>query len=123
MTKIEKDEVRENRIDDEVIVDAYGPEEQIMGWYCYLDEKLEVPFTAKCIELNVISPLELNEEVEVIGMATDSACEKGEMFVMINWQGRKLAVPLSQLAVVDSDEMTREAVEDWHYWVNRGYQF
>ena len=33
MTNIEKDEAREERIAFEAIVDAYGPEEQAMGWY------------------------------------------------------------------------------------------
>lgn len=33
MPKSKKDPIRENRISDEVIVDAYGPEEQVMGWY------------------------------------------------------------------------------------------
>jgi hypothetical protein len=34
-----------------------------------------------------------------------------------------LAVPLSQLEVVDADDETREAVEDWLYWTKKGYQF
>jgi hypothetical protein len=33
MKEIERDEERENRIVSEIIVDAYGPEEQAMGWY------------------------------------------------------------------------------------------
>lgn len=35
MSQVEKDEERENRIYDEAIVDAYGPEEQALGWYYY----------------------------------------------------------------------------------------
>ena len=37
MSKVRKDEVRENRIIMEIVVDAYGSEEQAMGWYYYLD--------------------------------------------------------------------------------------
>ena len=33
MAKVKRDEVRENRIVDEIIVDAYGEEEQALGWY------------------------------------------------------------------------------------------
>jgi Calcium binding len=33
MRKPARDQVREDRIQDEAIVDAYGPEEQAMGWY------------------------------------------------------------------------------------------
>jgi hypothetical protein len=30
---------------------------------------------------------------------------------------------LSQLAAVDADESTVEAIADWHYWVAQGYLF
>ena len=36
-------------------------------------------------------------------------------------QGRKIAVPLSQLVAVDPDEFADEAIGDWHYWVAQGY--
>jgi hypothetical protein len=32
-----KDEEREERITNEIIVDAYGPEELAMGWYYHLE--------------------------------------------------------------------------------------
>ena len=38
MARQAKDEAREERIHMEIIVDAYGPEEQAMGWYNYLDD-------------------------------------------------------------------------------------
>ena len=38
-------------------------------------------------------------------------------------QGRNMAAPLSQLAPIDPDESTAEAIGDWHYWVARGYLF
>ena len=37
------DAEREERITMEIVVDAYGPEEQAMGWYSYLEEKLQFP--------------------------------------------------------------------------------
>jgi len=43
MPETPKNAQREHRITDEIIVDAYGPEEQAMGWYCYLDGKLGFP--------------------------------------------------------------------------------
>ena len=56
-------------------------------------------------------------------MAPEDECEH-EMFVMMPWERRGLAVPLSQLeAASHVDEQTRQAVEDWHYWVKRGYEF
>ena len=107
----------------EIIVDAYGPEEQAMGWYYYLEEKLQFPFTAICNAKRAISPLLVKDEVDVIGMAPEEECEK-EMFVTIRWERGGLAVPLSQLTPIShTATQTKLAVEDWHYWVQMGYQF
>ena len=57
-----------------------------------------------------------------VACAKEEACES-DMLVLIRWQGRKMAVPLSQLAAIDPDESTAEAIGDWHYWVAQGYLF
>ena len=123
MPQVEKDEAREYRIDMEIVVDAYDADERAMGWYCYLQDTLSFPFSAKCVVQRLISPLRVGDEVEVLDMAPESECQH-EMFVVMRWDRKEgLAVPLSQLQVIRADEQTKEAVEDWHYWVNRGYQF
>lgn len=122
MTKVEKDEIREHRIAMEAIVDAYGPEEQAMGWYYYLEDRIQFPFEARCVETRRISPLQEGERVKVIQMAPEDECMR-EMFVEIQWQDRTLGVPLAQLQPLDVDEKTQEAVADWHYWTERGYKF
>ncbi|TLD43141.1 MAG: hypothetical protein JETT_0576 [Candidatus Jettenia ecosi] len=55
-------------------------------------------------------------------MAPEEECMH-EMFVEIQWEKRKLAVPLSQLKGISVTDETRQAIEDWHYWVAMGYQF
>ncbi len=122
MTRRTKDTDREDRIRDEAIVDAYGPDEQAMGWYYYLDNRLHFPFVSKCSTNRVISPLRVGERVQTVGMAPEKECGH-DMLVMVEWRDTKLAVPLSQVSPVDADEDTTEAVEDWHYWVERGYGF
>jgi hypothetical protein len=119
MKKSRRDPVREDRIDNEAIVDA-SPEEQAMSWYYYLEGKIRFPFQAKCIAADLVSPLRKGETVEVIRMAPEDNCEH-DMFVQVRWQGRKMAAPLSQLASTDPDDSTEEAIGDWHYWVARGY--
>jgi hypothetical protein len=122
-TKSKPDDEREERIAMEIIVDAYGPEEQAMGWYYYLEENLRFPFTALCSAKRATLPLQLQEDVKVLKMAPEEECET-EMFVMIRRGKGRLAVPLSQLTVGNAaDEQTQQAVEDWHYWVQMGYQF
>jgi hypothetical protein len=83
----------------EIIVDAYSPEEQAMGWSYYHEEKLQFPFTAICNTKRSISPLRVKDEVNVIGPAPEEECEK-EMFVTIRWERGGLAVPLSQLTPI-----------------------
>jgi hypothetical protein len=121
--KPQRDEAREERISMEIVVDAYDESERAMGWYCYLEDKLTTPFLTRCVRERAISPLRVGDEVEIVGMAPEVECER-EMFVEIPWEpDRTLAVPLSQLEVVRADEETRQAVEDWQYWVGMGYGF
>ena len=119
MRKPKRDPVREDRIHNEAIVDA-RPEEQALSWYYYLENKIHFPFQDKCLVAKVTSPLKKGETVDVVRMAPDDVCEH-DMFVLVRWQGRKVAVPLSQLSAVDPDESTAEAIGDWHYWVGQGY--
>lgn len=121
MTRIDRDEAREHRITMEAVVDAYGPEEQAMGWYYYLADKLSFPFEATCVSTRPISPLQEGEMVEVTEMAPEDECLR-EMFVTVRWQGRALAVPLAQLEPTEVDDDTEEAAADWRYWVARGYE-
>ncbi|MBE9069251.1 calcium-binding protein [Leptolyngbya cf. ectocarpi LEGE 11479] len=123
MPRPKKDSARENRISMDVVVDAYDPEERAMGWYYYIAETLQFPFLATCKSRRQISPLKVDETVEVIDIADADECER-EMFVVIRWRDDTLAVPLSQLdpGELDDDD-TVQAVEDWLYWVAMGYQF
>ena len=82
MTRKAKDEEREERISMQIIVDSYGSEEQAMGWYNYLSDTLQYPFSARCVARRAISPLELGDEVEVVGMAPEEECQH-DMFVLI----------------------------------------
>jgi len=122
MVKPKKNPLREERIHNEAIVDTYGPEEQALGWYYYLENKMRFPFQARCSVAKVVSPLRKGEAVEVRRLAPEDACSS-DMLVLIRWQGRNLAVPLSQLAAVDADKLTAEAIGDWHYWITQGNCF
>jgi hypothetical protein len=121
MKRRSRDEEREQRITMEIVVDAYTPEEQAMGWYSSLEDRLRFPFAARCITERRISQLSVGDEVEVAGMAPEEECQH-EMFVLIRWERRPLAVPLVQLEGVAVDEQTRQVIEDWQCWVAQGYE-
>src|SRR5260370_15665788 len=97
MRKLKKDPIREDRIHNEAIVDAYGPEERAMGWYYYLENQLRFPFEARCIAARIVSPLSKGETVHILRMAAEDACS-ADMLVLIRWQGRTMAVPPYQPA-------------------------
>ena len=122
MAKRKKHVLREDRIKKEAIVDAYGTEEQALGWYYYLENKIRFPFLATCIVAKVVSPLRKGETVEVRRLAPEDACSR-DMLVLITWHSRNVAIPLSQLTPLDADESTVAAIGDWHYWVAQGYRF
>jgi hypothetical protein len=119
MKKRRKDPVREDRIHNEAIVEAYGPEEQAMGWYYYQENKLRFPFHAKCVTANVVCPRRKGETVEVRRMAPEHACPHDKL-VLVRWQSRNMAAPLSQLAAIDPDESTDESYRRLVLWVAQG---
>ena len=122
MAKVEQDAEREERITMEIVVDAYVPQEQAMGWYYYLQDAMQFPFTAVCISKRRGSLVKKGSTVEVVSMALEEECER-EMFVEIDWDGDTLAVPLIQLEAPEAELETQQAIADWHYWVNQGYEF
>lgn len=106
MAKAGQKRQREQRIQDESVVDAYDAEEQAMGWYYYLEEHLHLPFRAKGTGQRAISPLSKGQEVQVVGLAPAEECER-EMFVTVKWDQRTLAVPLAQVEVIQRDKATQ----------------
>ncbi|HEY4479559.1 MAG TPA: calcium-binding protein [Candidatus Paceibacterota bacterium] len=119
---VKKNNVREQRIIYEIVVDAYGSEEQALGWYYYIENALEFPFHAICISTRANSPLRKEEVVKVIGMPAEKDCTQ-EVLVTIEFCDHTMSVPLCQLKPLSVAPNARKAIDDWQYWVARGYQF
>ncbi len=119
---VKENEEIEERIMMEIVLDAYSREERALGWYYYINDNLEFPFQAKCINKRSISPLKINQEVKVVGMPDDNECEC-DMFVSIEYGQEVLAVPLSQLEIIDNKPASKRIIDDWHYWIEMGYEF
>jgi hypothetical protein len=113
---------REHRITYEIVVDAYDEVERALGWYYYLENVLQFPFQAECTVHRSVSPLRPGDKADVVGMPPEEECMR-EMFVTVRWMNKRLAVPLSQLRPLRTTPITRQAVDDWHYWIKQGYQF
>jgi len=120
-SKDDDDDDFDQRLSFEIIPDAHDAEEQALGWSSYLEEHLPFPFQAECVAERATSPLRVGERVNVVGLPSEDVC-KHEMFVTIRWQDRLLAVPLSQVTGVEVDDEAEQAIQDWHTWVDRGYE-
>lgn len=118
MTPAERDEEREERIKMRIIVDAYTPEEQAYGWHAYLDDTMDFPFEARCTSEREESPLKADETVRVVGMSQTEPT-LSQQYVTVEWMDRELGVPLEQLEPVAASDDTKQAIEDWHYWLER----
>jgi Calcium binding len=116
------DEEREDRIAFEIVVDAYNEDEVAMGWYCYLQDHIAFPFTARCSERIGTTILDEGEKVTVLEIAEEEECEE-EIYVAVKWKRQLLNIPLSQIVEADTDDDSIQAIEDWHYWVEQGHQF
>ena len=123
MQRISENKAREERIADEITVDAYGSEEVMVGWLTYLQDNLACPFEAECIEEMKISPLRKGEKVNALELIDADENLGGDFFVLIEWSRRKMGVPLAQLKPLKGSKETKQAIEDWQYWKARGYQF
>lgn len=123
MKQVPESKAREERIREEVTVDCYGSEEVMVGWLTYLQDNLACPFQAECIKEMKISPLRKGEKITVLELIDADENLGGDFFVRIEWMGRKMGVPLSQLKPLKANKETRQAIEDWQYWKARGYLF
>jgi len=105
----------------EVVVDAYDETERAMGWYYYLEDRLDFPFPAKWLTGNGN-----DEKVRVVGMPSEDDCME-DMLVEVAYQEDGIedvfTLSLREIQPLTEDAATQEAITDWHYWLARGYEF
>lgn len=115
------EEAREQRIDNEAIVDCHEPHEAHSGWFYYMDGRLNLPCTVRCIETARGCPLKVGDEASMTELLLEDRPTPFE--AIIQWKGDEISVPLAILEVIDGPEEGREAVADWRYWVSMGREF
>lgn len=125
MSNRETDTIRENRIDYEIVVDAYDESERAMGWYYYLQDKIIFPFLAIWKKKTKKTDAIAEKEIEVLGMAPEEDCESN-MYVEVAYIGESndtFTAKLSDIEAINPDPDTEEALADWQYWVDMDYGF
>ncbi|MEM7593979.1 MAG: calcium-binding protein [Cyanobacteria bacterium P01_A01_bin.83] len=122
MSEVALDDIREERIMMEAVVDCYDESEQAMGWYYYLEDRINFPFKAKWINRHNSE----GRNVTVLSMSPEDDCLH-DMFVEVLYREGDMEdifdARLSEIEPLNIDAATEEAIDDWHYWVKRGYQF
>lgn len=113
---IKTNKARDKRIAEQILADTYSEEEAISAWRCHIEDAIKFPFTAICVKKLAISALKKGEVVEVLGIAPEDEYIT-DIFVIIEWQGHKLGVPLVQLKPVKSSPKTKQVIEDWRYYM------
>ena len=110
------DPAREHRILEEVIVDAYDDEEQLMGWYYYLAENLVFPIPATA-RLPLRGGKSETKSVQIVEVDPKSEAG-GRIRLGVVEPGNERIQYVSPEAIVslDTSPENREIVNDWLYW-------
>lgn len=116
------------RIDYEIIVDCYDEYEQRMGWIVYLTDNMEFPFKAEYTGKS--QPfLKTGDAVKVLGLSVledeDDFEDDDENYEEENFQpmleveinGNSYDIPLEEIKNIDANKKTKQAIEDWGFWV------
>mgnify|MGYP006269785275 CR=1 FL=1 len=100
-------------IDDEILVDTYGEEEQLSAWYTYLEDELPFPFQGVVRTEKVGNSIRYSQ-VSLESLAPVARCGLHQMWVMGRLSIDKTLVHffLADLKSVD----TMEAFQPIYYW-------
>ncbi|MBK6622540.1 MAG: calcium-binding protein [Saprospirales bacterium] len=114
------DPKRDNRIQDEIVVDAYDDEEVLGSWYVYLEDTLEFPFEAKIrVETAKKGKGTASVQVTIVGMADQDYCGLRCIWFLAQQEGQDwlFYVPVSDITAVAAGKETVQALTDWLYWL------
>lgn len=114
------DAEREDRIQNGIILDAYHDEEVFSGWYHYLQDILEFPFSAY-VRMENPKRANLSILVSVLGMADMQLCSAHAIWFVahVKHSDWYFYIPASEIVAVEADAQAVQALADWKYWVKR----
>lgn len=121
---------REERIQQEIILDADGDEAIAACWYKYLSKNLNFPFLAMVQTHKKRNPSGgmgySSSPVRLLGMAPLARCTTQQMWAIgvpyIGSGKTPFHFLLTDLQSIDADKSREQALSDWMYW-NRNHDF
>ncbi len=109
-----------DKIEDEIIVDAYDDIEVSMGWYYTFDEQLTFPFMATAQLKKKDGSVE-SKQVKVVGLhSKEEGFTDHDFQFTIEQNDYLVPIAYSALSNIVADDQTLEMFQIWNYWVD-GY--
>ncbi len=92
---------------EEATADAYGPSEQVSGFYTMLEEHLDLPFSTKVLGIDVlVESIDLTRSEEVVAI-----CKRGRL---------RQSLPILELPLPTPAPEGAEWIEAYRYWTRGG---
>ncbi len=111
-----KDKEREHRILYEVIVDAYGEEEQLMGWFYYFQDNLEFPIKAT-VRFRLRGGGEEIKKVKIVEVNTKNKNEWTIRLGIVEGKSERIqTISPEEIKSIDTSPENLEIINDWLYW-------
>jgi hypothetical protein len=109
------EEEMQDKIDYEIIVDAYDEYEQSAGWSIFFEETLEFPFTATA-QLRKRDGTVESKQVKITGLSSKEDDFMGDDFNLEMEQGEYLRpIAYSSLSNIQASAETLEAFQIWDF--------
>ena len=87
-----------------------------MGWYTYMQDELQFPFTATTM-IKKRNGQYKKQDIDVLDLAeTDDTYFGNDMMLEVAYTEDIFIVPMTELTNIQADESTIQALEDWKYW-------
>jgi hypothetical protein len=94
---------------EEAIVDAYGPSEQISGFYTKIEDHLELPFSTKILGVDVVvEKIDLTRSDEIV-----ASCKRGR---------ERQTIPILDLPLPTPAPKGAAWIEAYRHWVSDGLE-
>jgi hypothetical protein len=95
------------RLIDEAIVDAYGESEERVGFLCMIQEELELPFTTRVLDIEVlVERVDMTAAEEIVAV-----CRRGKT---------RQRIPILDLPLPKPPPKGAEWIEAYRRWARGG---
>jgi hypothetical protein len=119
-----EDQARDERIQNEIIVDCYGDYEIAAGWHCYLEDHLTFPFKARCstegcawFAIRPNAELYLQLLQGATSVVNPSTCRDGVVALLQVKSPVEVAVDIHNRLDIDAPDPHNSAIISMFYWL------